>query len=323
MNEIKSKETMNKNNYRELAIKYQVDDIPGALINGSRLARILSDIEDSEKKITKYSLEFLKKQELLALSNYAKKEISYSKFLEQAKREQSKRIGMTETKVTTKTKVAQEAKVEKKKLEKVTQVKHMRTNYVLIDFENVQPKNLALLNGHNFKVMVFVGAKQNKVPFDLAQALQSLGDKAEYIKISGTGSDALDFHIAFYIGQLVEKDPNSYFHIISKDTGFDPLIKHLKSKKILVHREKDLAEIPLLKISNATSTEEKLQAIVEYLIDRGQSRPRKVKTLTNTIRSIFRQTLGEDELTSLIELMKKKKLISVDNEKITYTLQAK
>jgi len=314
---------MTKNKHKEIAIKYRVDDISGSLILGSRLTRILNDIECSEKTITEYSLKFLEKEGLLALFNYAKKEISFSEFLNQSQIEQEKRLGMTETKVITKTKVAQEAKVEKKKLEKVTQVKHMRTNYVLSDFENVQPKNLALLNGHHFKVMVFVGAKQNKVPFDLAQALQSLGDKAEYIKISGTGSDALDFHIAFYIGQLVEKDPNSYFHIISKDTGFDPLIEHLKSKKILVQREKDLSEIPLLKISNPTSSEDKLQAIVEYLIGRGQARPRKVTTLTNTIRSIFRKTLDETELTSLIAQMKKKKLIAVDNEKITYTLQKK
>jgi len=31
-------------------------------------------------------------------------------------------------------------------------------NYVLIDFENVQPKNLELLSKHLFKVLVFVGA---------------------------------------------------------------------------------------------------------------------------------------------------------------------
>jgi hypothetical protein len=197
---------------------------------------------------------------------------------------------------------------------------HMKTNYVLIDFENVQPKNLALLNGHDFKVMVFVGGSQTKVPFELAQALQSLGDRAEYIKISGNGPNALDFHIAFYIGQLAEKYPNSYFHIISKDTGFDPLLRHLRSRQILIQREKDLSEIPLLKISNATTSEERIAAIVEYLIARGQSRPRKVATLTNTISSIFMKTLDEAELTSLIEHMKKKKLISVNSEKITYAL---
>ena len=44
----------------------------------------------------------------------------------------------------------------------------MKTHYILIDFENVQPKNLAILNGHPFKVLVFVGANQTRVPLELA-----------------------------------------------------------------------------------------------------------------------------------------------------------
>jgi hypothetical protein len=52
--------------------------------------------------------------------------------------------------------------------------------------------------------------------------MQALGAKAQYVKISGNGSNALDFHIAFYIGHLGAVDPTAYFHIISKDAGFDP-----------------------------------------------------------------------------------------------------
>ena len=194
----------------------------------------------------------------------------------------------------------------------------MKNNYVLIDFENVQPKNLAILNGHEFRVIVFVGANQAKISFELASALQALGSNAEYVKIGGNGHNALDFHIAFYIGQLAERDPNAYFHIISKDTGFDPLIKHLKERKIFAQRERDLAEIPLLRISNATSAEEKIEAIVKSLAARGHARPRKVKTLANTVNSLFSRTLDEAELTDIIGQMKKRNLIAVENEKVSY-----
>lgn len=194
----------------------------------------------------------------------------------------------------------------------------LKNNYVLIDFENVQPKNLAILNGHEFKVIVFVGANQAKISFELASALQTLGNNAEYIKIGGNGRNALDFHIAFYIGQIAERDPNAYIHIISKDTGFDPLIKHLKEKKIFAQREKDLAEIPLLRISTATPIEEKIEAIVKSLAARGHARPRKVKTLGNTINSLFSKTLTETELTDIIGQMKKRDLIVVENEKVSY-----
>ena len=59
----------------------------------------------------------------------------------------------------------------------------MRTNYVLIDFENVQPDGLAVLFEEHFKLVVFVGATQVKVPFELASAMQSLGERAQYVKI--------------------------------------------------------------------------------------------------------------------------------------------
>ena len=115
------------------------------------------------------------------------------------------------------------------------------TNYVLIDFENLQPKNLELLEGRPFKVFVFVGANQTKVPVKLAKALQSLGSNGEYIEISGSGQNALDFHIAYYIGRLAADDPKGHFHIISRDRGFDPLIRHLNGKNLDARREADLA----------------------------------------------------------------------------------
>src|SRR5918996_6045987 len=56
----------------------------------------------------------------------------------------------------------------------------VRTNYVLIDFESVQTKSLELLTHDHFKVIVFVGANQGKLPFEVAVSLQRLGSRAEY-----------------------------------------------------------------------------------------------------------------------------------------------
>ena len=90
----------------------------------------------------------------------------------------------------------------------------MRTNYVLIDYESVQPTAMAILEQEHFKVLIFVGEKQAKVTFDVAAAMQRMGSKATYVKIAGTGPNALDFHIAFYIGQLAAAEPDAYFHIV-------------------------------------------------------------------------------------------------------------
>ncbi|ADJ29375.1 PIN domain-containing protein [Nitrosococcus watsonii] len=194
----------------------------------------------------------------------------------------------------------------------------MKNNYILIDYENVQPKSLSVLKDHPCRVLVFIGANQTKVPFDFALSLQSLGGNAEYVKIAGNGSNALDFHIAFYVGQLAERDPKGYFHIISKDTGFDPLIRHLKEKKIYAQREKAISEIPFLGVSNATSSEEKITAIVKSLSSRGHSRPRKVKTLANTINALFMKKLAEAELMGLVEQLRQQKYIVIEAENVSY-----
>ena len=196
----------------------------------------------------------------------------------------------------------------------------MANNYVLIDYENVQPKNLELLSEHPFKVMVFVGQSLAKIPFDLADSMQLLGKDARYIKISGNAKDALDFHIAYYIGELAAKEPDAYFHIISKDKGFDPLIRHLEDRKIRVKREVDIGEIPLLQLSDTTSMDEKIAAIVKNLGGRGLSRPRKVRTLQNTINTLFTPKLGQADLNALVKELQKRKLIVVNQNNVNYKL---
>ena len=196
----------------------------------------------------------------------------------------------------------------------------LKANYLLIDYENVQPKSLSVLNGHPFKVIVFVGAKQARVPIEFASALQALGSNAEYIQISGSGSNALDFHIAFKMGELSKADPTAYFHIISKDSGFDPLIAYLRKRGILAQRSKEIADLPFLKLSNKTAAPEKLGAIVDNLTARGAGRPRKVKTLSNTINALFRKKLNATELANLIKALEKHGHISIEGDNVSYHL---
>ncbi len=199
----------------------------------------------------------------------------------------------------------------------------MLINYILIDLENIQPKNLQILQGHPFKIFVFVGENQTKVPFDLAETMQSFGDEAKYVKIQGNGKNALDFHITYYLGELKSNDPKGYFHVISKDTGYDPLIKYLRKNKIKAYRHKDLAEIPLLRISNEANPEEKIKEVIKNLKGRGQSRPRKIQTLSNTINSLFTEKMNEKEMKEFINLLAKKEFIYIHNDNVTYNVNKK
>jgi len=191
---------------------------------------------------------------------------------------------------------------------------------VLIDYENVQPATIESLNHEHIKLLIFVGANQTKVPIEIAVALQQLGSRASYVKISGNGSNALDFHIAFYIGQLAAQEPSAYFHIVSKDTGFDPLIQHLKSKKIFANRVQNVNDIPRVKIALASTLDAQVEVIITSLQGNKSSKPRTIKTLSSTINAIFLKKLSEAELEALINQLKTMGLIEVDDTKVSYKL---
>lgn len=198
----------------------------------------------------------------------------------------------------------------------------MRINYLLIDLENVKPDNLGLVAGGQFKVKVFVGANQKNLPVSMAMALQSFGPDAEYIQIDGHGKNALDFHIAFYIGRLAADDPSAYFHIISGDTGFDPLIVHLRSKKIYCQRSTSIESIPLVKMINNKSVPDRVAALLEFLRTPNVTKPRTRKTLGNMIRTKFANQLSDGDVEQVIEALIKKGAIGVQETKVTYHLGA-
>jgi hypothetical protein len=211
----------------------------------------------------------------------------------------------------------------------------LKTNFVLVDFENVQPKNVSLLNGRSFKIKVFVGASQARIPFELARALHAFGPDAEYIQIDGNGKNALDFHISYYIGRLAAETPDASFYVISKDTGFDPLIKHLKARGIFCQRSKSIADIQGVKISSSKtisdrvdtvkpfdsrSIPEKVDAIINNLTKRKAAKPRTLKTLRSTITALFKNSLADVELDELIEQLTRRGAIKVTDGKVNYEL---
>jgi hypothetical protein len=195
------------------------------------------------------------------------------------------------------------------------------TNYLLIDYENVQPQGLAALKDHSFKVLVFLGATQLKVSAQFAAALQALGSSAKYIQASGTGSNALDFHIAFTVGQLSQLDSKAYFHIISRDAGFDPLITYMRKEGILAKRSTTIEEVLLSGKTVATSAPSKLEAIIQNLASRTAGKPRTVKTLSSTINALFQRSLDEADLLQLIKALEKGGHISIAGVNVTYHLR--
>ena len=179
----------------------------------------------------------------------------------------------------------------------------MKTNYIMIDMENVVPDNLELLDQDWVKVFLFVGKNQTKLPISMVKAVQRLGPRAQYVEMSGTGHNALDFHIAFYIGRISATDKDAYFHIISNDTGFDPLIAHLKQEHVFADRVMAIEEIPALVQVKIVSKPfaERISFVKERILKPNAPRPRTRKTLTSHIAAMFLKALSDADISTIID----------------------
>ncbi len=218
----------------------------------------------------------------------------------------------------------------------------MRTNYIFIDYENVQIKSLDLLTTAEFKVLLFLGPNNTKLPVELVIAMQNLGDRAKYVTLDTPGNNALDFHIAFYLGNIAASDPTAFLHIISKDTGFDSLIQHLKLKKIFCVRSKSIETMPCFNTTKTppsihesepekpttkkitpqkkpTQSEIMVKTVLDDLINRGESRPRTVKTLRSTIKAKLGKLTTEESVNLVFNALIKKKHVEMNGDTISYT----
>ncbi|WP_207192062.1 PIN domain-containing protein [Halochromatium roseum] len=123
----------------------------------------------------------------------------------------------------------------------------MSTHY-LIDYESIQPKQLEGWLDEETSITLFVGPQQQRLPIELVMRMQALGGRGRYVKIERAGKNALDFHLAFYLGELAAADRQARYRILSKDSGFDSLIAHLQARGLDVER---LREIPAERDSSA------------------------------------------------------------------------
>jgi len=114
----------------------------------------------------------------------------------------------------------------------------MAQTHILVDFENVQPSaaDIALVRGDDLRLAIFRGPGQMKYAADVAEAWQPLGANLSFIRCAKAGRNAVDMHIAFYLGELVASagrdgaSARPRFVIVSRDTDFDPLLLHIRAQ---------------------------------------------------------------------------------------------
>lgn len=176
----------------------------------------------------------------------------------------------------------------------------MEKNVLFIDYENIQNIDLPLLQDSNIEIKIFVGQSQAKIPFEFVEAAQTFGKSIEWVRIDGNGKNALDFHIAFYLGSLSKERKGASFIILSKDTGYDPLIRHVNKQNIACRRINSILELSkkneLLAMNN-----ELMAKIMDNLTKINKNRrPRTRKTLYTHISALFQKKLGEAEISKVL-----------------------
>ncbi len=195
----------------------------------------------------------------------------------------------------------------------------MRTNFVLIDSENVKPEYIEKLKHEHFRVVVFVGANLKRLDFSIVNAVQSLGSNGSYVQISSHGPDALDFHIAYYIGKLSAAHPDASFHIISKDKGFDPLTKHLQDQKISCSRSASVLEIPMLRATaKLLPPSQRAADFYKKRIAPTKARPATIKSLQSAILSHFHKELSGQDVAEVQEALTAAGYVVVNGKKVVY-----
>jgi hypothetical protein len=116
---------------------------------------------------------------------------------------------------------------------------HQPVNHVFVDLENVKSIDASVLGGKHLRLSLFLGPQNKKLEVEVVEKLLENAQAVQLIRIVTVGKNALDFVLAYHLGQAVLTDPKGYFHIVSKDTGFDALVDLLKSRHVKVKRHVD------------------------------------------------------------------------------------
>jgi hypothetical protein len=212
-------------------------------------------------------------------------------------------------------------------------------NHVFVDYENVQAIDLSVLRSKGVTFTLLVGPQKKNLDLELVEQLFAHAASVELVRLASSGKNALDFTLAYYIGRAVAADPKGFFHIISKDAGYDPMIKHLQSRHLRVRRHDDFSKLtfsdaglkapvglkavvasPAAPQTTTTATGDWM-TLVEHLRKQGKNRPKKRKSLVSHLTNHLRKQSTAAEVETLVEEFTNAGHIAIDGTgAVTYSL---
>ncbi len=122
----------------EVAVKYRVDDLPGSNLSGSRIGKVLKQLE-ANKPLSELTLNGLKKKGFIALQRYAANRTTYDEYVKEAELERTERCKTAEVKAA---KIETERKRKADAVQKRFQAARERAEVKKRAYEN-DPRNIA------------------------------------------------------------------------------------------------------------------------------------------------------------------------------------
>lgn len=228
---------------------------------------------------------------------------------------------------------------------------HQPVNHLFVDLENVKTIDAAVIVGKHLRLHVFLGPQNKKLDVEVVEKLLENAQAVQMIRIAKVGRNALDFVLAYHLGQAVLGDPKGYFHIVSKDSGFDALVDLLKSRHVKVKRHDDWSALhfqstpkPAAAVVSPAAPAPKVQvaakphaaskaaaapafsAVATKLVENLKKlptpkRPKKEKGLISHAKPLCGKDASEAEVGKVLKELSKAKLITVDDKgAVTYQL---
>lgn len=181
----------------------------------------------------------------------------------------------------------------------------MAERILFVDYENVQALDVAKIPA-DVRLHVVLGAKQKATVAKVTAKTKSLGERVTITRIKTLAPNAVDFCIAYYLGEEFVRNPKAQCVVLSKDKkGFDPLALHLtKERRFQVRRVNAQKEaFPVATTTAKTKRAAASKAVpppVDHygrllkLLGKEKVLPLKLKGLNGKLKSWFPTVSAED-----------------------------
>jgi len=199
---------------------------------------------------------------------------------------------------------------------------------LFVDYENVGKALDPNVVPDHVKVLVFFGGLQKSVPIDFMRAVHRMGQRFVPIDIEGQGKNALDFHLTYYLGEYLAGNATANCVVLSKDKGFDILIRHLRGRGFNVRRVESIAQAfvtaaatkaPKTVTKDPPTVHTPLQQAIQWLKAMPtRTRPRKRKSLIAHLDTRFGKKISAQDLEQMVATMIDQKSIKETDGKLAY-----